>query len=512
MMPVILNQVLSLLQAQGALFVREDPVAKDMVLEYAVGAWTPARGKRIPGNRGISAQVLKTGQPYLTNHASEDPVLIRSYFLGDLEYAACVPLSTQRQTVGAIWIGKSSELGSNDMRIMMAIANMAASAFHRAQLFDQTQLRLHRLMSLHSIDMAITSSLDIRVTLSMLLDQVTTQLHADAADVLLYRPETKTLEFAAGRGFIGSQIKETILEYGEGYAGRAAKERNVIHVPDLTQDLDQETARILRASEEGFRAYFAAPLIAKGQVNGVLEIFNRSPMYPDPEWKDFLETLATQAAIAVDNAELFEDLQLTNEELSLAYDATIEGWSHALELRDHETQGHSRRVTDLSLHLAHAMHLPDDQMNDFRRGVLLHDIGKMGIPDSILLKPGHLTDNEWRIMRRHPEYAFDMLAPIPYLRKSLEVPYSHHERWNGSGYPRGLKGEQIPFEARIFAVVDVYDALVSDRPYRRAWPEEKVRDYLKEKSGVEFDPHVVDTFLRLNIDGHNGKNHQKKDH
>jgi HD-GYP domain-containing protein (c-di-GMP phosphodiesterase class II) len=454
---------------------------------------------------------LKTGRPYLTNHASEDPVLVRSYFLGDLESAACVPLTTQRQTLGAIWVGKSSEISANDMRVLTAIANMVASAIHRAQLFDQTQLRLRRLMSLHAIDMAITSSLDIRVTLSMLLDQVTSQLRADTADILIYRPETKTLEYVAGRGFTGSRIPDTVLELGQGYAGRAARERKVIHVPDLEEDENKETKRILHASEEGFRAYFAAPLIAKGEVKGVLEIFNRSPLYPDPEWKDFLETLATQAAIAVDNAELFENLQLTNEELSLAYDATIEGWSRALELRDHETQGHSQRVTDLSIHLAQAMDVPEDELGDFRRGVLLHDIGKMGIPDSILLKPSHLTEAEWKIMKRHPEYAFDMLAPIPYLRNALDIPYAHHERWNGSGYPRGLHGEQIPVEARIFAVVDVYDALISDRPYRKAWPEEMVRNYLQERSGVEFDPHVVETFLRLHVqDGNNGKNGAKK--
>ena len=153
-------------------------------------------------------------------------------------------------------------------------------------------------------------------------------------------------------------------------------------------------------------------------------------------------------------------------------------------------------MTEITARLARSSDIPDTELVHLRRGALLHDIGKMGIPDQILLKPGPLTDEEWRIMRRHPQYAYEMLSPITFLRRAIDIPYCHHERWDGTGYPRGLKGEQIPLAARLFSVVDVWDALCSDRPYRVAWPEEKVRQYIRELSGKAFDPQVVDAFFR----------------
>jgi putative two-component system response regulator len=192
-----------------------------------------------------------------------------------------------------------------------------------------------------------------------------------------------------------------------------------------------------------------------------------------------------------------EKLQTANKRLSDAYEATIEGWSHAMDLRDHETEGHSRRVTELSLKLAVAIGMSDENLVHMRHGALLHDMGKIGIPDAILHKPDKLTDEEWQIMRTHPDLAFNMLNSIDYLREALEIPYFHHERWDGSGYPQGLKGEQIPLAARIFAVADVWDALTSDRPYRRAWTQEEAINYIREQSGKHFDPQVVELFLKV---------------
>jgi hypothetical protein len=194
---------------------------------------------------------------------------------------------------------------------------------------------------------------------------------------------------------------------------------------------------------------------------------------------------------------MFVRVQRTNEELSQAYETTIEGWSLALDLRDKETEGHSRRVTDMTLMLARSCGFSDAELLHIRRGALLHDIGKMGVPDLILLKNGPLTPDEWAIMRRHPVYAYEMLLPIHYLRQALDIPYCHHEKWDGSGYPRGLRGEQIPLAARIFALVDVWDALTSDRPYRKAWPKEKALAYMREQVGTHFDPDLVEPFLRM---------------
>lgn len=193
----------------------------------------------------------------------------------------------------------------------------------------------------------------------------------------------------------------------------------------------------------------------------------------------------------------FKAEQRASAELALAYDATLGGWARALEVRDHDTEGHSRRVSELTIELARAVGMSSSELAQVHRGALLHDIGKLGIPDHILHKPGPLSEEEWEIMRKHPEYAYRLLSPIQFLGPALEIPYCHHERWNGTGYPRKLSGEQIPLAARVFAVADVWDALRSDRSYRRAWSEEKARDYIKSNAGTLFDPKAVDVFLRI---------------
>jgi HD-GYP domain-containing protein (c-di-GMP phosphodiesterase class II) len=198
----------------------------------------------------------------------------------------------------------------------------------------------------------------------------------------------------------------------------------------------------------------------------------------------------------MDITQMFDNLQRANMELSIAYEATIEGWSQAMDLRDKETEGHTLRVTEMSQRLGKAMQLGNEEINHMRRGALLHDIGKLGVPDSILFKPGKLTDEEWLVMRKHPEFAYDMLHSIVYLRDSMDIPYCHHEKWDGTGYPQGLKGDQIPLAARIFAVVDVWDALTSDRPYRKAWSKPDTLQYIREQSGKHFDPKVADVFLK----------------
>jgi PAS domain S-box-containing protein len=360
----------------------------------------------------------------------------------------------------------------------------------------QIMRQLQRITGLRTIDMAITSSFDLRLTLSVVLDEATVQLRVDAADVLLFNPHLRTLEYAAGRGFRGRAIERSRFRLGEGQAGRAVLERCMIQHPDLAASgAVFAQAEILAA--ENVAAYFAVPLIAKGEVKGVLEIFHRSPLKPDSEWLNFLETLARQAAIAIDNTQLFDNLQRSNVELSLAYDSTIEGWSRAMDLRDKETEGHTQRVTEITMRLAQAMGIGAAELVHIRRGALLHDIGKMGVPDSILLKPGPLTDEERAVIQMHPQHAFDMLSPIAYLHPALDIPYCHHEKWDGSGYPRGLKGEQIPLAARLFAVVDVWDALRSDRPYRAAWSEEKVIEYIQAGSGAHFDPKAAGAFLKV---------------
>ena len=207
--------------------------------------------------------------------------------------------------------------------------------------------------------------------------------------------------------------------------------------------------------------------------------------------------LSFQVSLAVSNAKLFEEAQQAISEITHAYDATLEGWSLALEMRDHDTDEHTNRVTELTVALARRMGISESELDNIRRGALLHDIGKMGIPDAILRKPDVLSESEWETMKTHPELAYQFLSKIDYLNSAIDIPLCHHEKWDGTGYPRSLKGEEIPLIARIFAVVDVFDALISDRPYRKAWQREIALDYIRNQSGKHFDPKAVEEFLEM---------------
>ncbi len=371
----------------------------------------------------------------------------------------------------------------------------------RREAEQQTRRQLERLEALRSIDLAISSSLDARVTMNILVEVVTTQLKVTAAAIHLYDSRTNHLEYGSSRGFSNPVVRlDLAADNSESRAGKdpawkAIAERHVVRAE--LETLNKQAPRVERLLSEGLVGYMGVPLIAKGHVRGLLELFQQSAFPPNAEWESFLETLVSQAAIALDNASLFEDLQRSNATLIETYDTTLEGWSKALDLRDHGTEGHSVRVAGLTVRVARAIGVDEEQLVHVRRGALLHDIGKMGIPDRILLKEGSLTPSEWEIMRKHPGFAFEMLSPIAYLRPALDIPYAHHERWDGAGYPRGLKGTQIPLSVRIFSVVDIWDALRSERPYHPAWPVEKVVEYLKTLAGSHLDPSIVETFLRM---------------
>ena len=341
----------------------------------------------------------------------------------------------------------------DEMALLRGLAELAAQAITNARLYEETNRRLGFLEALRDLERIVTGSLDLEITLNNMLNIVTRFLQVDAADVLLLQSDQPYLEFVAGQGFRSKALQHTCLRLGDGYAGKAALQRQKIIITTL-QDHEYGFVASPHLATEEFVSYCAIPLLAKGQMKGVLELFHRSPLKVHAEWESFLEALAGQAAMAIDNVILFEAQQQAHLDLMLAYDTTLEGWSRALDLRDRETEGHSARVTDLTERLARALGVPQSDIVHYRRGTLLHDIGKMGIPDAILLKSGPLTEEEWAIMRRHPGYAFEWLSPITYLRPALDIPYCHHERWNGTGYPRGLKGNDIPLAARIFAVVE----------------------------------------------------------
>lgn len=360
---------------------------------------------------------------------------------------------------------------------------------------QKTGRRVSQLKALRAIDIAISKSFDLKHTLSVVLEHVNSELTIDASAILLFEKESGTLKYFTGKGFKTNRIKSTVIHLEQDYANNSSAcsdffTNKKMHIrPQFSKDK--------LCYEEKFSSCFQAPLISKGNFQGILELYSFTEKQTNKEWYNFLEALAGQTAIAIDNATLFTDLESTNRDLTRAYEVTMEGWVKALDLRDRETEGHTQRVAGITTQLALTMGIPQKDIINVRRGALLHDIGKIGIPDSILNKPGPLDEHEWKIMRQHPVHAYRMLAPIKYLGNAVQIPYCHHERWDSSGYPQGLKKNEIPLPARIFAVVDVWDALCSDRPYRSAMNEDAVLAFIRDQSGKHFDPQVVSSFLHL---------------
>jgi PAS domain S-box-containing protein len=499
-LPILLDEMLAALETEAGVIWLYHPEHNELRAVVARGWFRELSETSMKSGEGIGGTVFASGQAHISVEFRNDPLarVATGEQIPDGWGGVCVPIRAGAVTIGVLYVSLPlpRQITPQQVRLLESLTNMAGATLHRMSLYEATVRQLDQLQALHRIDMYITASMDLNITINILLEHVKTQLSVDAACVLLLNPHTLMLEYYAGRGFRTSLAQTARFRLGESYAGRAALECRAVQVGDLAQ-IQENLDFAALCTGEGFVAYYGVPLIAKGQVKGVLEVFQRAPLAARQDWVSFLETLAETAAIAIDSVQLFDGLQRSKSDLSLAYDATIEGWSHALDLRDKETEGHTQRVTELTRRLARAMGIGEAEMVHIRRGSLLHDIGKMGLPDIILLKQGKLTDEEWMLMRQHPRLAYEMLSPINYLRPALDIPYCHHEKWDGSGYPQGLKGEGIPLAARLFAVVDVWDALRSDRPYREAWPEEKVLKHIKAGSGTHFDPKAVELFLMM---------------
>jgi PAS domain S-box-containing protein len=499
MLVILLGETMNLIETSHGsiwLYSQGDNL---LIQRIARGSEEHLPKKSIRPSEGIIGQTFTTGKKYISREVRDDPLTHEAIRQSIDAGLGCVAIPVQ-STVGpvgvlSIFVRSERQITSDEINLLTILAEITGNAVHRAELFEQGQEQIRRLTTLRDIDSAIASSTDLRVILNILTEHAVRQLKVDAVDVLLYRPEIQSLSHITSVGFRNPSPTRPLVRIGDGLAGQVLMKGRIDHVIDLKNSAEARRDPLI--AREGFVTYIGVPLIVKGQIKGVFEAFHRSPLQVNADWMQFFQTLAGQAAIAIDSAHLFDNLQKTNQELTQAYDTTLEGWARALELRDRETEGHTRRVTDLTLMLAKTMSLRDDELVNIYRGVLLHDIGKMGVPDQILKKTGPLNDSEWDEMRRHPQYAYDLLSPIEFLRPALDIPYCHHEHWDGSGYPNHLKGDQIPLAARIFSVVDVWDALLSDRPYRNAWSRQRVVEYIRENAGVIFDPKVVEIFLAM---------------
>jgi putative nucleotidyltransferase with HDIG domain len=429
-------------------------------------------------------EIIQTKKPvYFNLDDLQAPRFLKKMLMAKVQSICAYPILINDSVDSIIVFGRE------ETTLTGLLTDHVAIAIENAQLFEEIHLSFQRLASLRSIDQAISNNRNLDSILEILINHVLQQLKVDAACVMIFNKDRETLQFRWGKGFAYKKYSGKEFAVNTTIAEQAIRVNHTVCYPSI------DLRNYSHLNRENFTSVACTPIFIQGKVEGVLEVFSKEPLRTSLDWIEFFETLAWQIAITIDNYDLFNGLQRSNQDLVDAYDATIQGWSHALDLRDKETEGHTQRVTEKALSLARKMNYPEEALVHMRRGALLHDIGKMSIPDRILLKEGPLTDEEWVIMRKHTDFAFELMAPIQYLWPALDIPYCHHEKWDGSGYPRGLKGEEIPLAARIFSVVDVWDALTSDRPYRKAWTHEAAITFIRSQRGKHFDPRVVDVFL-----------------
>ncbi len=368
---------------------------------------------------------------------------------------------------------------------------------------DDQRRRAEELQTLAIVSSALRSASRFNEIIPLAVRYAVEIVFGDYGTIYMLDEKTGNLEspgwYSVEKGEDIRVTSEALLRHSldMGITGHVAKTGEIYITKDLQTDpiamiLPEESAILSNA-----RSGISLPLLSKEKVIGVLHIRLIKEHYFSETETRLLTAIAEMVGGALHRATLYEQTLRQADELIRAYDNTLSGWARALEMRDELTEGHTRRVTELTLELACAMNIPESEIIQIRRGAILHDIGKMGIPDSILNKPGPLAAHEQRIMQMHPQYAHEMLSSIPFLQNALDIPYCHHEWWDGNGYPRGLSGEEIPLSARIFSVVDVWDALTSDRPYRSAWAPERTLKYIRDGSGKQFDPRVVEAFLNL---------------
>ncbi len=500
LLQVIVERAAGMIGAPSATMYLCEPEYRQVRCAVSYNAPEEHAGTVLKYGEGAAGLVAETGQPLIiADYRTWDgrvPLYERER---PCISVLTVPMRWQGKVIGVLQIMDNTSMRSftdEELRMVNLFANQAAMAVQNARLFKETSQLAQEAAVIADVGRDISETLQLGVTLERIAAHAKELFRARTCAVYLPEPGTPRLRAIAVLGPFAEEVKASTLTLGTSVLGSIAQQQR----GEIVNTIGNDPRAVLIPGTEDIpiEHLMGVPVLTRGQLDGLIAVWRIGEGEEfTPADLSFLTSLAGQVGVAIQNARLFESMQRSNQELSKAYDTTLEGWARALEMRDKETLGHSRRVTDLTLRLARRLGIPESELTHIRRGVLLHDIGKMGIPDLLLKKTGPLSDEEWLDMRKHPRYAYDLLHPIAYLRPALEIPYAHHENWDGTGYPRGLKGTEIPLPARIFAVIDVYDALLYDRPYRKAWPRRQVLEFLREQSGKKFDPDITEAFLGL---------------
>jgi HD-GYP domain-containing protein (c-di-GMP phosphodiesterase class II) len=497
LLDVILRQTAQIAACGGVSIWLHDPPARSVRCTHAIGTNArPLIGSSLPLALFQQAGLYPAGPPLRVDTLVPDAPGGQS-LPGALAALAhnmvAAPLVARGAWLGAlIVVNKAGRpvFGQTDTKLVGALAGHAAVAIQNASLYEQQARHARRQNLLAQISQHFQQTLDLEALMPLVLDKVAQALGAEAQSLWLVDPASGQIvcRFATGPG--SEAIKRVQVPPGQGIIGTSVAERR----PIISADAQHDPRRFHGAdATTGLttRSLVCAPLVRQGTSIGAIEAVNKRTGRPfDRDDLDLLLRLADSAAPAIENARLFN-------QLAASYDSTLDALAAALDLRDHETAGHSRRVVEYTACLAEQIGLDKAAIAEIRRGALIHDIGKIGVPDAILHKPGSLDPHERRIIERHPRVGYEMLLDIPYLRDEISIVLAHHEHWDGTGYPLGLAGEAIPLAARLFAVADAYDALTSDRPYRQGRRYDEARAIITAESGTQFDPAAVSAFLAV---------------
>jgi HD-GYP domain-containing protein (c-di-GMP phosphodiesterase class II) len=428
------------------------------------------------------------GQP-----TSGAQVRIGDAFWGGARSVIMARLEARGELLGTLTV--ANKLGQTafseaDRALVTALAGHAAVAIQNAQLYEQQRRNNERQRLLEQISRHMQQTLDTEVLIPLILEEVNKAIEADAQSLWLLDIETGLIVCTYATGPGGEAIKKVTVPLGMGIVGSSVASQTAIMIPDAQSD-----ERVFKAADQqtGFvtRSLLCVPLVRQGKSIGAIEAVNKhgGNLFGQDDL-ELLRNIADSAALSIENARLYADL-------SASYDGTLDALTAALDLRDRETEGHSRRVVEYTARLARQMGLPEAEIRNICRGALIHDIGKIGVPDAILLKPGLLEPEERRIMEKHPIAGYEMLLGVPYLEQEMPIVLAHQEHWDGTGYPFGLKGREIPLGARLFAIADTFDALTSDRPYRLGRSCDEALVVIAAEAGRQFDPEAVAAFMMV---------------
>jgi len=443
---------------------------------------------------GISGYVAQTGEPLLiTNIDSEGRFIKRNSIEYSTRSALSVPLKVKQKVIGVVNVNNKKNgkpFTNSDLLLLQTLSSQISSAIENARLYNKMQQKIVEMTMLQNVGQVINSTLDLSEVLKLVLDQILNIFDADMGSLMLWDDKCECLRITEQRGLDTLYSSQISFKRGEGVAGKVFESGRGVLVENSLKD--EIYKKFGDDSEKIEKTLMCVPIAIKGEVKGVLSC-EKMLDHTGPFTKenlDLMTTISTQASVAIENANLYNDL------LDL-YLHTIQSLAAAIDAKDSYTHGHSRRVMYFSIAIAEAMGFSGDELNTLRHTALLHDVGKIGISESILQKPGKLTDEEFDNIRSHPVVGSHILESIDFLKDVRMQMKHHHEKYDGTGYPDGLKGEEIPLGARIIAVADTYDAMTSTRSYRKGLKHEVAVEEIKRCSGTQFDPKVVEAFLKV---------------